>query len=317
MENILITGIAGSGGSYLAEYIVEFQPQVQVHGLARWHSTTSQHNLELVKDKIVLHECDMLDLPSMSRILREIKPTKIFNLASHANVRVCFDTPIAVLNNNIMSTANLLEAIRLECPDTIYQHCSTSEVYGNVEQYPITESHPLKPVNPYAVSKLAQESLTYSYYKSFGLRAIITRMFAYINPRRRELFATAFAKQIVEIERGQKSKLRHGNLESLRTLIDVRDAMETYWIACDKCEIGVPYNIGGKSVISVGEFLQILCKHASVPIPCELDPKLLRPTDITNQVPDVSKFEQATGWTPKYSFDDSVEFLLNHIRAEV
>src|SRR5260221_14075820 len=105
--NILITGIAGSGASYLAEYIVENHPEIQVHGLARWHSTTSHNNLEAIKNKIIVHECDMLDLPSMCRVLREIKPVKIFNMASHANVKVCFDTPLAVLQNNIFSMANL------------------------------------------------------------------------------------------------------------------------------------------------------------------------------------------------------------------
>src|SRR3990167_33050 len=317
MDNILITGIAGSGGSYLAEFLVKEHPEIKVHGFQRWHSTTSQYNLEAVKNEIILHEVDMLDLSSMARILREIKPNRIFNMASHANVRVCFDIPIAILQNNIMSTANLLEAIRLECPETLYHHCSTSEVYGNPETYPITEEHPMKPVNPYAVSKLAQESLVFAYYKSFGLRVIITRMFAYINPRRRELFATAFAKQIARIEFGLQDILWHGNLESLRTLIDVRDAMETYWIACDKCEIGVPYNVGGNTVISVGEFLNILCSHSKVPIICKQDPSLMRPVDVTRQVPDISKFEKCTGWKPKYSFDESVEFLLEHIRKEI
>ena len=175
----------------------------------------------------------------------------------------------------------------------------------------------MRPVNPYAVSKLSQESLVFAYYKSFGLRVIITRMFAYINPRRRELFATAFAKQVARIECGLQDILYHGNLDSLRTLIDVRDAMETYWIACDKCEIGVPYNVGGNTVISVGEFLNILCSHSKVPIICKQDPSLMRPVDVTRQVPDISKFEKCTGWKPKYSFDESVEFLLEHIRKEI
>lgn len=317
MDNVLLTGVAGSGGSYLAEWIVENHPEVQVHGFHRWHSTTSQNNLDAIKDKIILHEVDMLDLPSIIRVLREIRPYRIFNMASHANVRVAFDTPISVLNNNVVLMANLLEAIRLECPETLLHHCSTSEVYGNPEDWPITENHPLKPVNPYAVSKLTQETLAYAYYKSFGLRVIITRMFAYINPRRRELFATAFAKQVARIEYGKQDVLYHGNLDSLRTLIDVRDAMEIYWIACDKCNIGEPYNCGGNNVISVGGFLKILCRHAEIPILCQQSPKLMRPTDITNQIPDVSKFNNLTGWKPKYSFDDSVEFLLNHVRQEV
>ncbi len=315
--NVLVTGANGSGGSYLCEYIVENHPEVNVQAISRWHSTTNQDNLADIKSKITMHECDLLDLGSIIRVLREVKPKRIFHLASHANVRKCFDTPIAVVNNNIVSTHNLLEAIRLECPETILQHCSTSEVYGNPEEFPMTENHPLKPVNPYSVSKLAQESLCYAYYKSWGIKVIITRMFAYINPRRRDLFATAFAHQINEIERGQRHILRHGNLDSIRTIIDVRDAMRSYWIASERCKIGEVYNIGGKEVISVGQFLDKLIEHATAPIKRELDKSLLRPVDVTKQVCDTTKFDTLTGFKPKYSLDESIEFLLNHVRKEI
>lgn len=315
-KTVLITGIAGSGGSYLAEYILDNHPDYKVAGLHRWHSTTSQDNLKNVKGKITVHECDLMDLSSIIRTIREIHPTKIFNLASHANVRVCFDTPLAVLQNNIISTANLLEVVRMECPEAIFQQCSTSEVYGNPQNFPMTEEHPLQPVNPYSVSKLAQEKLAYAYFQSWGLNVIITRMFAYINPRRRDLFATAFAYQVAEIEQGKRKVLRHGNLDSVRTLIDVRDAMETYWIACEKCVPGEAYNIGGHDIVSVGQFLEILKSHAKVPIVSELDKNLLRPIDVSKQLCDTTKFDSLTGWKPKYTLDESIEFLLDHCRNE-
>ena len=140
-------------------------------------------------------------------------------------------------------------------------------------------------------------------------------MFAYINPRRGDIFSSAFAKKIVEIERRERDVLTHGNLNSVRTLIDVRDAMETYWIACQKCEYGVPYNIGGKTIISVGEFLGELKKQAKVPIRSMEDKKLLRPVDVTLQVPDISRFIDATGWQPRYSIEESIDFLLEHYRG--
>lgn len=317
MPNCLISGIAGSGGSYLAEYIVNNHPDWQVHGLKRWHSTTTTDNLNAIKDKIKLHECDLLDLSSIIRVLREVQPERIFALASHANVRVCFDTPLAVLYNNVISMANLLEAVRLTCPYTLIQLCSTSEVYGNPKIFPMTEEHPKVPVNPYAVSKLTQETLAYAYYKSWNLRIIITRMFAYVNPRRHDLFSTAFSCQIAKIENGSLKTLTHGNLDSIRTLIDVRDAMESYWIACDKCEIGEAYNIGGDTNISVGGFLNKLIEHTKAPIIKEQDSTLLRPVDVTCQIPDCSKFFNKTGWKPKYSLDESIEFLLEHVRKEV
>lgn len=316
-KNILITGICGSGGSYLGEYILENHPEYNVHGISRWHSTTNNDNIKNIKNKITIHECDLLDIASIVRILRDIKPIKIFNLASHANVRVAFDTPLAVLNNNVMSTANLLESIRLECPDCVFQHCSTSEIYGNPIIFPMKEDHPSSPVNPYSVSKQTQESLTICYHKSYGLKVVITRAFAYINPRRKDLFATSFAYQIAEIEAKKRILLRHGNLESIRTLMDVRDMARAYWIASEKCVFGEPYNIGGNNVLSVGDFLNILISHAKETIILQQDKKLLRPIDVTKQICDSSKFDNLTGFKPEYTLDDSVEFLLNHCRNEV
>ena len=316
MKRALITGIAGSGGSHLAEYLVDNE-DIEVHGISRWHSTTSNANLKRIKDDIILHECDLNDLSATIRTIEAAKPDYIFHLAAHANVHVCFSNPIAVLQNNINNTINLFEAIRIVGLDPIIQFCGTSEVYGQVdkENTPITEQHPLQPVNIYAVSKLTQEKIASSYYHSYGMKTILTRMFAYINPRRGDIFSSAFARKIVEIERGERDVLTHGNLESVRTLIDVRDAMETYWIACQKCEYGVPYNIGGESIISVGDFLEQLKKQANVPIRSMVDKKLLRPVDVTLQVPDVSKFINAAGWKPRYSLEESVDFLLNHYRG--
>ena len=314
--NVLITGITGSGGSYLAEYILANHPECNVFGLHRWHSAGTLNNIELIKDKIQILECDLLDLSSVIRALKVSKPDKIFHLAAFANVRKCFDTPLAVINNNIMGTANLLEAVRLECPETIFQMCSTSEVYGNPLNFPMTEEHPKVPVNPYSLSKLSSEGLGYVYHKSWNLNIITTRMFAYINPRRRDLFATSFAYQIANIEKGNKYILHHGNLDSIRTLIDVRDAMETYWIASEKCKAGEAYNIGGKDTLSVGQFLDKLIKQAKCYIQTEQDKSLLRPIDVTKQIPDTTKFDTLTNWKPKYSLDESISFLLDYTRKE-
>ena len=123
--------------------------------------------------------------------------------------------------------------------------------------------------------------------------------------------------QVARIEAGLQKELLHGNLDSTRTLIDVRDAMESYWIATTKGKPGEVYNIGGKTIIKVGEFLDVLKKLAKCPIPSRVDPSLLRPTDVTLQIPDTSKFENETGWKPRYSFEESVAFLLEHCRSEV
>lgn len=319
IKTVLITGITGSGGSYLAEYIVHNFPNIAVHGISRWHSTSSNKNIRHIISSLTLHECDLTDLGATFEVIRSVKPDAIFHIASYANVRASFINPRSVVINNVESTVNLLEAVRLSGMKPTIQICSTSEVYGQVDpkNVPIKEDCPIQPVNPYAVSKLAQDYLGLTYFKSYGIPIIRTRMFAYINPRRTDLFATSFAMQVARIEAGLQKELLHGNLDSTRTLIDARDAMESYWIATTLGRPGEVYNIGGTTVISVGDFLNLLKKYAKCEIPSRLDPKLLRPVDVTLQIPDVSKFTKETGWKPKYSFEDSVKLLLDHCRAEV
>lgn len=317
-NRVLITGIAGSGGSYLAEYIAGHHPEVEIHGIARWHSTTSGDNLGAVRDRVTVHECDLLDFGSILEVLQKAKPDAIFHLAAYANVRASFITPGPVLHNNILGTSNLFEAVRLSGGNPLIQLCSTSEVYGQVgpEWIPIKEETPLRPASPYAVSKVAQDLLGWSYFTSYKMPIIRTRMFAYLNPRRTDLFATSFAKQIAWIERGWQKELVHGNLNSVRTLIDVRDAMRAYWEAVLHCEPGEAYNIGGTTTLTVGEFLERLIALSRVPIATRLDPHLTRPADVTNQIPSVDKFIQATGWRPEYPFEESLSDLLNYWRDQ-
>jgi len=319
METVVITGITGSGGSYLADYIAQNHPAVKIHGISRWHSTASGKNLASSASKILMHECDLTDLSSVFSVLDEVRPDAIFHIAAHANVRASFTTPLAVLNNNIMGTANLFEAVRLTGTDPVIQLCSTSEVYGQVDprNVPITEDCPMLPASPYAVSKVAQDLLGHVYFKSYKMKIIRTRMFAYITPRRTDLFATSFAMQAARIEAGLQKVLLHGNLDSTRTLIDVRDAMESYWAATTKCEFGEAYNIGGATVITVGEFLDTLRTFMKCRIPAKAEPKLFRPSDVTLQIPNISKFTERTGWKPKYTFKESVEHLLAHCRRAV
>ncbi len=318
VERVLITGISGSGGSYLAEHIVEEHPEVEVHGMSRWHSTSTSRNLEAISRNIQMHECDLTDFGSVFRVLKDANPDYIFHLASHANVRASFDNSLAVVQNNVMVTANLLEAIRCIGIKPIVQLCSSSEVYGQVDpkNVPINEDCPINPTNPYAVSKATQDFLGNVYYKNFGLPVVRTRMFAYLNPRRNDIFSTSFARQVVRIERGLQTELLHGNLDSVRTIIDVRDAMESYWYATEKGRLGEVYNIGGEKVIKVEEFLDVLKGLAKCPIPSRVNPQLLRPTDVTLQIPDTTKFKTDTGWQPRYTFEQSVGHLLDYCRNE-
>ena len=314
----LITGIGGSGGSYLAEYLVEHHPEVEVHGIARWHSTT-QDNLAAIASRVTVHEADLTDFPSTFAALRAAAPDAVFHLAAHANVRASFVTPDAVLRDNILGTSTLLEAIRLAGLDPWIQLCSSSEVYGQVapEHVPIGEDTPFRPASPYAVSKAAQDLLGWTYFTSYGMRIIRTRMFSYVNPRRSDLFATSFARQVARVERGLQAEILHGNLDSVRTLVDVRDAMRAYWEALRRCAPGEAYNIGGRTTTTVREVLERLIAMATCPVPTRLDPRLLRPADVTLQIPNVDKFTRATGWTPRHSVDESLRHLLDYHRARL
>ncbi len=324
-KQVLITGVAGSGGSYMAENILENHPGVEVHGLARSSTIARSKNLTTLRGRIKLHPRDLNYLQSITDVLMSVRPDAIFHIASDANVRESFDDPVGIMQNNAIGAGvNFFEAIRfvkgqIKDFDPVVQHCSTSEVYGRVnpDEVPIKETQEMRSSSPYGVSKIAQDHLARMYFENWGIKIIRTRMFSYLNPRRRNLFATSFAMQVAEVEMGLREELLHGNLDSVRTIIDVRDAMESYWVAAEKCRFGEAYNIGGKKTISVGDFLGMLKKLAKRPIPSRVDPNLLRPTDVTLQIPDTSKFESETGWSPKYSFEESVEHLLDHCRKEV
>lgn len=318
IRRVLITGIAGSGGSYLAEHVLAEHPGVDVHGIARWRSTAID-NLAAIRDRVTVHEADLTDFGSVLAVLAAARPDAIFHLASHANVRASFTTPALVVRNNVIGTSNLFEAIRVSGTDPLVQHCSTSEVYGRVDpkHVPIRENAPFRPASPYAVSKVAQDLLAYAHYTRWGTRIVRTRMFTYLNPRRTDLFATAFARQVAWIEAGLLANdLVHGNLDSVRTLVDVRDAMRAYWTAVERCTPGEAYNIGGTTTLSVGDLLAKLIQMARIPIRSRVDPALMRPTDVTLQIPSVEKFTNATGWRPRHSVDESLADLLTHWRAE-
>jgi GDP-4-dehydro-6-deoxy-D-mannose reductase len=260
----------------------------------------------------------LTDLGSVVRTLEQAQPDYLFHLASNANVKLSFTTPISVFNNNVNGTLNLLEALRITNQKPLLQFCGTSEVYGQVrpDEVPIKETQNIDPINVYAISKLTQEKLVKSYFKSYNIPCVLTRSFGYINPRRPDIFSSAFAKQIVDIERGKQDILYHGNLESVRTLLDVRDIVEAYWISANKCELGEAYNIGSTHPIKVGDFLEELKRQANCKIISKVSQDLLRPVDVTLQIPDVSKFEQASGFKPKYSLEDSVKLLLDYYRSQ-
>ena len=321
INKVLITGITGFVGSHLADYILENFPEVKILGLARWRSPTD--NIRHILNKISLQFGDLLDPFSLKTILSEHKPDVIFHLAAQSYVTFSFLSPIATLNTNVIGTCNLLETVKelkfASDYDPIMHICSSSEVYGQVrkEDVPIKEDVPLRPASPYAVSKVAEDMLAYQYWLSWGIKTLRTRMFTHTGPRRGDVFVVSnFAKQIAAIEAGlAPSVIKVGNLESIRTFTDARDAVRAYWLLVTKCTFGEVYNIGGVETMKVGEMLNRLLGLSSVNnIKIEVDPNRLRPSDVTLQIPSTEKFHKETGWKPEIKFEQTIEDTLNYWR---
>ena len=316
---VLITGITGMVGSHLAEYVLHNHPSVEVHGLIRWRSPLD--NIRDVQSNLVLHLAELRDLNSLVVLLREVKPDWIFHLAAQSYVTSSFAAPADTIHTNVIGTANLLDAIRLAAIDPQVHICSSSEVYGQVlpDEIPIRETNPFRPASPYAVSKVGEDMIALQYFLSYGSRTVRTRMFTHTGPRRGDVFAeSAFAKQIAEIEAGLRpNPVKVGNLDSVRTFADVRDAVRAYWLLLEKCPPGEVYNIGGNRTMTIGEMLEILKSMARCKIEHEVDPALLRPSDVTLQIPDTSKFRAVTGWEPEIPVETTLRDLLAYQRAHV
>ena len=321
IQKVLITGIGGFVGSHLADYLLEKFPEVKVLGLVRWWEP--KENIKQILNKITLRYGDLVDLPSLQTILEEEKPDVIFHLAAQSYVDFSFLAPITTLGTNVIGTANLLEAIRkLKASseyDPIVHIASSSECYGQVkeDEVPITESNTFRPASPYAVSKVAEDMLAFQYWLSWKIKTIRTRMFTHTGPRRGEVFAeSSFAKQIAAIESGaQEPVIKVGNLDSVRTFLDIKDAVRAYWLLVTKCPPGEVYNIGGVETMTVGEMLQKLLKLSTVKtIEVKVDPARLRPSDVTLQIPSTEKFREVTGWQPEIRFDQTLQDLLNYWR---
>ena len=317
--NILITGVTGFVGSHLAEYILNLDKGHEVYGLCRWRSP--KDNLEKIYDKIVLLEADLCDLSALIRHLKSVKPDVIFHLAAQSYVLTSFNSPIHTIWSNVIGTANLLEAVRIVEIDPVIHICSSSEVYGQVreEDLPIKETCPFRPASPYAVSKVGEDMVAYQHWLSHGTRTIRTRMFTHTGPRRGDVFAMSFfAKQIAASELGLKEPvIRVGNLKSVRTFSDVRDAVRAYWILVDKCKPGEVYNIGGDRTMTVGEALEILLSYSRIRCKVEVDTSLIRPSDVTLQIPCIDKFQNETGWEPEIPLEKTLEDILDYWREEL
>jgi len=315
MEKILITGINGFVGSHLAEYCLN--KKCIVYGTILKGS--EKNNIQDIESKITEYEGDLTDFYFVDKILKEIKPSKIFHLAGESSVGNSWNNPSKTFKNNIIPESNLFQSIK-EMSDYnpwISIACS-SEEYGKSENFPINEKEPLKPISPYGLSKFVQDIFAKQYFKNHNFNVIRLRAFTHIGPRQRGTFVcSSFAKQIAQIEKGLiEPIIKVGNLEPKRDFTDVRDITRAYWLSLEKGKPGDVYNLcsGYKGTYSIQEILNQLLKLSKGEIKIQEESNLMRKSDLPLSVGDNTKFVQQTGWKPEISIDKTLKDLLDYWR---
>jgi len=325
---VLITGITGMVGSHLADFLLE-NTDWNVYGMCRWRSPLDnvEHLLDRAnrKDRLYFINGDLCDTISLQNAIDESQPDFVFHLAAQSYPTTSFTAPIQTLDTNILGTERLLEALR-RCKniDPVIHVCSSSEVFGRVpkEKLPINEECSFHPASPYAISKIGTDMVGRFHAEAYGQKIVVTRMFTHTGPRRGDIFAeSTFAKQIAMIERDMIPQVvRTGNLNSMRTWSDVRDAVRAYYLLVTVNPIpGEYYNIGGTFSCTVGDMLDYLISVSTHKdkIKVETEKSRLRPLDADLQVPDTTKFKKHTGWEPKIPFEKTMQDLLNYWRERV
>lgn len=326
MTRAFITGITGMVGSHLADYLLE-HTDWEIYGLARWRSPLDNlfHILPRInnKDRVHLLYGDLRDYISIHEAVNQAQPDYVFHLAAQSYPKTSFDSPLDTLETNVQGTANVLEALRKNNIDAVTHVCASSEVFGRVpkEKLPIDEECTFHPASPYAISKVGTDLIGRYYGEAYDMKVMTTRMFTHTGPRRGDVFAeSTFAKQIAMIEAGLIPPIvKTGNLDSLRTFADVRDAVKAYYMLVTVNPIPAAYyNIGGTYTCTIKEMLNTLVSMSTVKdIKVETEAERLRPIDADLQVPNTAKFEAVTGWKPEIPFETTMSDLLNYWRDRI
>lgn len=323
----LITGITGMVGSHLLDYLIE-NTDWEIWGMLRWRSPLDNITLHLDRinqgDRIKLVYADLRDTMSIENAVKLSRPDYVFHLAAQSYPQTSFTAPLDTMDTNIQGTERLLGALRQHAKDAVVHVCASSEVFGRVpkEKLPIDEECTFHPASPYAISKVGTDLVGRYYAEAYDMTVMTTRMFTHTGPRRGDVFAeSTFAKQIAMIENNKlRPVVKTGNLDSLRTWADVRDAVRAYYMLVTQNPIkGAYYNIGGDYTCSVRDMLGTLISYSTCAdsISVETDPERLRPIDADLQVPDIRKFQSHTGWKPEIPFEKTMHDLLNYWRDRV
>jgi GDP-4-dehydro-6-deoxy-D-mannose reductase len=316
MRRVLVTGITGFAGSHLVDAMLRMG-DVEIFGILRWRSRTE--NIEHFRSQVTLLECDLRDSTSTRDALEAVHPDWIFHLAAQSFVPTSWNAPHESISTNALGQLNLFEAVRRIGIKPRIQIACSSEEYGLVgaDELPIRETNPLRPLSPYAVSKVTQDLLGYQYFRSYGMDVVRTRGFNHEGPRRPNVFvASDFAWQISEVEKGRRDPVLHvGNLDARRDFTDVRDMVLGYWLALEKGEPGEVYNICSGKDYSIREVLDLLLGMTHIQIEVRPDAKRLRPSDVPVLRGDNTKFRRATGWEPRIPFEQTLRDILEFWRT--
>jgi len=328
-KRALITGITGMVGSHLADYLLEYTDW-EIYGMCRWRSPLDNisHLIPLInhKERIHLVYGDLRDSASIDHVVKQVMPDYVFHLAAQSYPLTSFTAPLDTYETNIQGTTRVLEALKNNCPHAIIHVCASSEVFGRVprDKLPINESCGFHPASPDAISKVGTDLVGRFYAEAYHMTIMTTRMFTHTGPRRGDVFAeSTFAKQIAMIEKGLiPPVVKVGNLNSLRTFADVRDAVRAYHLLLTHNPIGGEYyNIGGTYTCTIGEMLDHLISISNakekIKIDVQCDEERLRPIDADLQIPDTRKFEQHTGWKPVIPFHQTMTDLLDYWREKI
>lgn len=333
IDTILITGVTGQVGSQFADYLIE-NTTLNIVGMMRWQESLDNlyHLNQRIndKDRIALRYADLNDYSAISRLLKEIKPKYITHLAAQSYPKTSFDIPIETLQTNIIGTANLLENIRQlkesESYDPVVHICSSSEVYGKSKSsVKLSEESVFHGSSPYSISKIGADYLGCFYGEAYGIRTVVTRMGTHSGPRRSDVFfESTVAKQIALIEAGlQHPIIKIGNLASIRTFQDARDAVRAYYLLIKASErgdviCGDYFNIAGEEVFKLSEVVDLLLSLSTRDdIKLVVDPERLRPIDADYQMFDNAKIKKYINWHPEIKAEIMFRDLLNHWREEI
>lgn len=323
-ERILITGITGFVGSHLADFVLGLGNKYQIIGTKRWH-LSRMDNVRHIQDRITWIDCDLTDPIAAADLIREAAPHRVFHCAAESFVSPSWKNPSRYMTVNYNATVNLLDALYRAGSKAPFHIPGSGEEYGEVPEkdLPIDPETVLSPVNPYAVTKIAQDLIGFVYHRSYGLNVIRTRAFNHEGPRREKVFGIPwYAYQVAMIEAGKQEPLmKVGHLDDRRNFTHVRDMVEAYWISTEKCTPGELYLVGSEAPETIYTFREALEKLIGMStvkgIRYEIDPQYVRPTQVPRLIADTRKFREITGWEPRIPFQTILTDTLEYWRARV